>query len=378
MSDFLISGYLALPSNPIDYLFSVVNKYDQKSKAKETETEEPALKEDPIKIVSCEWKDIDNNYQTIAFTVQNNTNETISYLTLAICLVNSEDAVETEYGSHNERLRSGQKAKVELYLEKARGITSAYVDSGDYKDEKGETQFFYLNETEFYSAESYLQTPEPSPTPIPIHETPAPTAVPVVEETSTPSVNNDVIALDSIVLSNYTRQELLDLRNRINEYLGDENADKKETEPHSSSADEAVDIDAVVEEILSYKNEGTKKAYSLIRKHATQMSEEQLKKCLLSYTKWSSLKPAEEKIKTYLKSPRSYYRYSGNVKDPALQDDGRYKVELTIKFGATNSFGGEVTDTVTVYVFCTIDFDSLEVEFTEATLSPMDAFRYSN
>lgn len=148
-------------------------------------------------------------------------------------------------------------------------------------------------------------------------------------------------------------------------------------EKRSTTQKDSVDIDAVVDEILSYKNGETEKAYALLKEHASMMTSEQKESCLLSCARWSCLEPAEDKIKTYLKSPRSYYRYEGSLGKPELQDDGTYKVMVKVKYGATNSFGGEVTDEVTLYVTFTANTDTLEYKIVEAKLSPLDAYRYA-
>lgn len=141
-----------------------------------------------------------------------------------------------------------------------------------------------------------------------------------------------------------------------------------------SEQDTVADIDAIVEKILSYKNDGTDDAYKLIQQYGDRMTAEQLMNCLLSYGRWMCLEPAEAELKTYLKSPRSYYRYSGSITTPELQEDGTYKVTVKLKYGATNSFGGEVTDDVTVYVAFRINTDEKETIIIGAELSALDKY----
>lgn len=144
----------------------------------------------------------------------------------------------------------------------------------------------------------------------------------------------------------------------------------------NSNAYTDAEISAIVDEILQYKNADTDKAWELIETYSSFMSSDQIEKVLLSYGRWKAVEVAENELKTYLKSPRSYYRYSGSVGSPSRQSDGKYKVVIDLEFGATNSFGGEITDDVTMYAYFTIDVDSVDVRFSGAELSAMDLLEF--
>lgn len=138
------------------------------------------------------------------------------------------------------------------------------------------------------------------------------------------------------------------------------------------------EINAIVNEILQCKNGETERAWKLINEYSEYMTDEQLKNVLLSYGKWKSFNKAEAKLKTYLKSPRSYYLYLGYAHSPVLQEDGSYKVEIDIEYGATNSFGAEVKNNVTMYSTFTIDLRNASVSFKDVDLSPYDKWAMYN
>ena len=134
-------------------------------------------------------------------------------------------------------------------------------------------------------------------------------------------------------------------------------------------------INEIVDSILACKNNETERAWKLIQDNAAYMDKNQLQECLISYGKWKSYEYAETEIKSLLKSPRSFYLYDGSIGTPAKQEDGSYETKVTVKYGATNSFGGEMTDEVTVYVHFEADIDAVEVTFTKAELSAYDKWR---
>ena len=141
-----------------------------------------------------------------------------------------------------------------------------------------------------------------------------------------------------------------------------------------------VDVDAIVYEILSYKNNDNEKAYSLLKQYAGIMTDEQKKECLISCAKWACIDVAENKIKSQLKSPRSYYQYSGSIDNPWDQSwqkkEGMYIVTVKLKYGATNSLGGEVTDESTVYVVFKINMEKTEYTILGAEFWLSDAMDY--
>ena len=132
------------------------------------------------------------------------------------------------------------------------------------------------------------------------------------------------------------------------------------------------EVSKLVEQILSLKNGESEKTLKLIQENYLDMSKKQLEECLASYGRWAFIENAEEKIKSYLKSPRSYYRYSGNVGEPQKQDDGTYCVSISLKYGATNGFGAEITSDVSGLIYYSIDFDTINASFIKASFPTLD------
>jgi len=118
------------------------------------------------------------------------------------------------------------------------------------------------------------------------------------------------------------------------------------------------------ETILSYNNTEVEKMYELIVYCKNLFSDEQLETCLIHYGKWNGYYKAVDYIKALLKSPKSYTFYSGTAggfKNPLKS--GAYRGRYEIKFGATNSFGAEVTNTEEVYVTFFVDKDNLTIDY---------------
>lgn len=103
------------------------------------------------------------------------------------------------------------------------------------------------------------------------------------------------------------------------------------------------------------------KALDLIQR-TTILSDDCTKTCLESYGRWACIESAEDHIKEQLKSPKSYYRYKASVSTP-LEREEYYIVDVYLDYGATNSFGGEVTSEEKIVVHFTIDLESRSVQF---------------
>lgn len=184
-------------------------------------------------------------------------------------------------------------------------------------------------------------------------------------------------------LSNYSEEELFDLLVAISNELKNRRKAAGNSNPTQPVLSEDKDyskeeIDAIVNEILQYKNRDTEKALKLIKEYSEYMTDGQLKSTLLSYGKFESFNKAVEKLKTYLKSPRSFRLYDGSVYSPVLQEDGSYKVQLEIEYGATNSFGAEITENVTMYATIVVDLQNVSVDFKDVDLSPYDKWAMYN
>ena len=122
---------------------------------------------------------------------------------------------------------------------------------------------------------------------------------------------------------------------------------------------------SVIAQIKEYKNDGIDTIMQLISQNSQVLNEEQRLECLVWYGRWASLAKAEAEIKTYLKSPRSYNRYSGSITEPILLDDGSYRTLVKLEFGAENSFGAELRENEKVYCYFDVDTTNLKVTFTK-------------
>lgn len=202
--------------------------------------------------------------------------------------------------------------------------------------------------------------------------------------TSVAALSNEYSQFDYNSLSTYSEEELFALLAAIsNELVGRRKVadNSNPTEPVLSEGEKDYseeEISSIVNEILQYKNSNTVKAWKLIEEYSEYMTDEQLESVLLSYGKFESVNKAEEKLKTYLKSPRSFQLYGGSIYSPDLQEDGSYKVKIEIEYGATNSFGAEIKDNVTMYSTFTIDLKNVSVSFKDVDLSPYDKLAMFN
>lgn len=96
----------------------------------------------------------------------------------------------------------------------------------------------------------------------------------------------------------------------------------------------------------------------------TIVSDECMEACLITYGRWACVDVAEDYVKERLKSPRSYYRYKASVTAPKYdEDEGSHRVNVYLDFGATNSFGGEVTKSMQIAVDYTVDTGNRTVGF---------------
>ena len=96
----------------------------------------------------------------------------------------------------------------------------------------------------------------------------------------------------------------------------------------------------------------------------TIVSDACMEACLITYGRWACVDVAEDYVKERLKSPRSYYRYKVSVTAPKYdEDEGSHRVNVYLDFGATNSFGGEVTESMQIAVDYTVDAGNRTVEF---------------
>ena len=111
-----------------------------------------------------------------------------------------------------------------------------------------------------------------------------------------------------------------------------------------------------------------------IKQYKQYLSDEEVIKDLVLCGQCLGVYEAITYIKDGLKSPDSFNLYDLSV-GTADYDNGEWCSTYTIKYGATNSFGAEVTSTSTIYTYYTIDTDKVSVDFTHSKLSPGEALR---
>ncbi len=73
----------------------------------------------------------------------------------------------------------------------------------------------------------------------------------------------------------------------------------------------------------------------------------------------------ELQIRERLKSPDSFNLYSYEDSGAFLLSNGEYHSTVTIKYGATNSFGAEVTSVLSAIINYTVDIKNKTVNFTQ-------------
>lgn len=127
---------------------------------------------------------------------------------------------------------------------------------------------------------------------------------------------------------------------------------------------------SVIEEIQQEANsDNIQNAKDLLDSNAYLLTDEQITQSLVEIGRWEAVSKAEDYFKDFLKSPSSYKRYQAACYVPSLQEDDTYRVQVQLKYGATNSFNAEVTDTVELYVYYKIDIDKLTINYTDTQLT---------
>ena len=133
----------------------------------------------------------------------------------------------------------------------------------------------------------------------------------------------------------------------------------------------------VTSTIKKKANGSTREAKELLIENAAIMTDKQIESCLIEIGRWSFVGHAESYFQTMLKNPYSYKRYSGSCGTPELQDDGTYKTLIHLDYGATNSFNAMVRDEVELYVYFTINTETLTVSYEDTTLTLYYAWKFS-
>lgn len=107
--------------------------------------------------------------------------------------------------------------------------------------------------------------------------------------------------------------------------------------------------------------------------HDYEIAKAKFKDSVIDYlqkeAKNEGLKVVREKIKQSLKSPKSYNEYSCEADSPIiLENSDTCSMTIKIKYGATNSFGAEVTDTVSALVSFSVDIENKSITITNTLI----------
>lgn len=139
---------------------------------------------------------------------------------------------------------------------------------------------------------------------------------------------------------------------------------KNLTQEEFAQIENAEDFEEMFADYVGSLGQGNnwEEGLALVQK-ATFLSPDGTENALVSCGRWGCIETAENYIKEYLKSPRSYYRYSASVSTP-IESDDHYTVIVTLNYGATNSFGAEVTSEERIFVYLYVDLEETNVRFS--------------
>lgn len=133
----------------------------------------------------------------------------------------------------------------------------------------------------------------------------------------------------------------------------------------------SVDIDSVIRNAETHATHGrTDDIEEIIDEYYNIMTTEEKKEILGLLGISKSLDAVENEIIPNLKSPRSYHRYSFDI--PSLpiysEEDDEYFIMLDLKYGATNSYGAEITNTITATYRFTIDLEEAKAYTSDVSI----------
>lgn len=136
--------------------------------------------------------------------------------------------------------------------------------------------------------------------------------------------------------------------------------------------------EAVKDYILNNANGWLTLAKNEYRLYKNIMTDEQLTDSMLAIARWEAVEVAEDFFRWYLKNPNSYTRYSASTTSPTLQENNLYRTKVELKYGATNSFGAMVSDTVALYVYIDVDLNSKSFSFDSTELTAYYAWKVAS
>lgn len=168
--------------------------------------------------------------------------------------------------------------------------------------------------------------------------------------------------IDALDIDTLTLDSKDDIQAAVDAYLALTEEQKEKVENRDelkniSDKFEQLSKDDFVRRLSSYTFENVEALQNDMHDYWDILTEEEKKETLINLGRCKIEPAIEEKIKSYLKSPRSFYMYSYEESDIRELGDVCSSI-VTVEFGATNSFGGEVTKTVTVFVDYEIDMEN--------------------
>lgn len=133
--------------------------------------------------------------------------------------------------------------------------------------------------------------------------------------------------------------------------------------------------DRFISSLDSYDYDTVDKLSSKIDDFWDMFNDEEKEQVLFTLGRCQMKDAFADKIKEHLKSPDSFNLYSCEYTGPTSMEPGYFST-ITIKYGATNSFGGEVTSTLMASVRFHVDIDNKNVEFDSVMCPQLDYISY--
>lgn len=136
--------------------------------------------------------------------------------------------------------------------------------------------------------------------------------------------------------------------------------------------------EAVKEYIKNNANGSFSLAKDEYNKYKDIMTDKQLKTAMLEIARWEAVDEAEKYLSNFLKSPQSYIRYSATTTFPVSQKNNVYKTKVELKYGASNSFGAEITDKAELYVYITLNLETKNYSFKSTEFTEYYAWKLAS
>lgn len=123
-------------------------------------------------------------------------------------------------------------------------------------------------------------------------------------------------------------------------------------------------IDTSYSAVMAMNNSDLEEMYETISYMKDYYTHDQLLECMKHYAVYDGYEHALDYLKSKLKNPRSLKVYDVDVRkmgDPL--GDGGYTTWYDIEYGATNSFGGEVENSMCIKMKVFFNLDELAVDY---------------